>query len=528
MIKNAPDARWAYIYTFILNKIKENSESYSDQVENIDLSKIKSSIKLKKASIEILEDSRNGRKNVFKDKNFIPMILSEHKKTHKKLHVITKDDSFDSILDNEFLNGQCNNEKKVINAVNDGLGIIESINSQWASNMKNSLTSIVGVEDNFDEINSGFTHDIPGFINLNINASTCVIAEQLAHELTHLMLDDNLFFNKNNRALVKNLPPVFSIFVNKPRTAELVLHGLFSYTSVYIFWSEVCKHYPDLKKTAKKRMNEVINYIREASQDLDNILSKNEWNKVYNIYRNICPLADRDLWIVEQKKAYTGKTLKNIKDFLNDLEFAELSLAILGNKVSRISMSLDRLKEFHSLLNTLPVNYCFSNFLFESETDSNISDFKNVISEMHNLDTYYKPSLEVHIYFSKYKSSLKKAYSLDMNDDCAPLFKTPDCCEFFFKKNWHNAVEKYQGDITKIYYENEKNIKINPIYNPVSMYFGKGLCWHFPCSLECKKTKKLIDKRIKLLKEYEPNLLDRLLEIQDYKIIYKNQKYDII
>ena len=255
---------------------------------------------------------------------------------------------------------------------------------------------------------------------------------------------------------------------------------------------------------------------------------KNEWNKVYNIYKNICPLADYDLWKVDQNKTYTSTTLNNIKDFLNDLESAELSLAILGNKVSRVSMSIERLKDFHSLLSTLPVNYCFSNFLFESETDSNISDFKNVISEMHNLDTYYKPSLEVHIYFSKFKSSLKKAYFLDMRNDCAPLFKTPDCCELFFKKHWDNAVEKYKGDLTRIYYENEKNIQINPIYNPVSMYFGKGLCWHFPCSLDCMKTKKMIDKRINLLKKYEPNLLDRLLEIKDYKMIFKNQKYDII
>ena len=73
----------------------------------------------------------------------------------------------------------------------------------------------------------------------------------------------------------------------------------------------------------------------------------------------------------------------------------------------------------------------------------------------------------------------------------------------------------------------EKNIETNPIYNPVSMYFGKGLCWHFPCSLSCNKTKQMIDKRISLLKKHEKDLLNRLLEIKDYKIIYKNQKYDL-
>ena len=124
------------------------------------------------------------------------------------------------------------------------------------------------------------------------------------HELTHLMFDDILFFEKKSRIFVKDLPPVFSIFVNKPRTAELVLHGLFSYTSVYIFWDQVHKHYPNLKKTAKNRMNEVVSYIKQASKDLNNILTKNEWNKVYNIYKNICPLAERHLWEVKPSKKY--------------------------------------------------------------------------------------------------------------------------------------------------------------------------------------------------------------------------------
>ena len=115
MKKYAPDTRWAYIHTFILNKIKQHSPSKSYQIDGIDLNKIKSSIKLKKAAIEILENVRSGRKNAFDDQNFIPLILSEHKKMHKNLHVITKKDSFENILDFEFLEGQCNNEKKVIN-----------------------------------------------------------------------------------------------------------------------------------------------------------------------------------------------------------------------------------------------------------------------------------------------------------------------------------------------------------------------------------------------------------------------------
>ena len=35
-------------------------------------------------------------------------------------------------------------------------------------------------------------------------------------------------------------------------------------------------------------------------------------------------------------------------------------------------------------------------------------------------------------------------------------------------------------------------------------------------------------KIISLLKKHEPDLLNRLMEIKDYKIIYKNQKYDMV
>ena len=53
---------------------------------------------------------------------------------------------------------------------------------------------------------------------------------------------------------------------------------------------------------------------------------------------------------------------------LYDLETAEIVLAILGNKVSRISMTLEQLDSFYHLLRILPVNYCFSNYLCNEAT----------------------------------------------------------------------------------------------------------------------------------------------------------------
>lgn len=533
-MKNYSNNRWIYLYTFIIKQIeKNNTDFFKKNYSNtsFDLEKVNNNLQVKKTSLRILDEARNGNQNIFNDLSFLDLIQEQQCEVNNQdsVQVIMDESKFEQVLDFDFLRGMCNDKYKVISSLNRGLKTIDKINPLWKNKMISHLSSVVGVESDFNEIVSGFTHDFPGFINFNINADDFVIGEQLSHEVTHLMLDNRLFFDNSYNKFIKSLPPIFSIFVNKPRTAELVIHGLYSYSSVYLFWKEVSNKHPKKKKIAKERMNDVKIYIEEAVSDLNNILSKSDWVRLFNYYKQICPLADMAIWDKKTiDKEYPNILIKKLNNYLNDLETAEIVLAILGNKVSRISMTLEQLDSFYHLLRILPVNYCFSNYLFESQTDKNISDFKNVITRIHNLDTFYKPSLEIHIYFSKYKSNLRKAFLFDQSDDCAPLFKTPDCCEIFFKENWNDAVEKYQGDLTRIYYENEKNIETNPIYNPVSMYFGKGLCWHFPCSLSCKKTKQMIDQRISLLKKHEPDLLNRLMEIKDYKIIYKNQKYDMV
>ena len=65
--------------------------------------------------------------------------------------------------------------------------------------------------------------------------------------------------------------------------------------------------------------------------------------------------------------------------------------------------------------------------------------------------------------------------------------------------------------MTKNYFRNIKKGKIirELKYNPVPMYFGLGLCWHFPCNLNCIQTKKIIDERIEILGKY-PRFLENL------------------
>ena len=196
-----------------------------------------------------------------------------------------------------------------------------------------------------------------------------------------------------------------------------------------------------------------------------------------------------------------------------------ITFGIGGNKVSRISKPISQIPQIINVIDSLQVFYCFSNYVFNSDEDKSINNFHNTISNtynLNNLDTYMNYDLNIHIYFSHNQKDLLNAFFLDKKDKCAPLFKTPKCCENYFNKNWNSAVKSYGGDMTKYYFRNIKKGKITRElkYNPVPMYFDLGFCWHFPCDLNCKQTKKIIDERIEILRKY-PIILKKL-EVSNY------------
>ena len=57
----------------------------------------------------------------------------------------------------------------------------------------------------------------------------------------------------------------------------------------------------------------------------------------------------------------------------------------------------------------------------------------------------------------------------------------------------------------------------------VSTNFGLGFCWHFPCSLNCSNTKKIINARIQILRKYKL-IFNRLSRINNYNLEYDPQK----
>jgi len=518
--------RWIHIYLYILRQFNEsNSKIKLDQISFENLKAASRDLSVKKKALELIEKKRANKVILKSDYIFLDLLLKSANKEFNKLEILTSKHGFEKVIDNDFINGICDNESLVINEVEKGLEVIKKISSIWHKNMVDVLENISGIYDERNIINSGFTKDFPGFINLNINADALIIGEQLAHETTHLVFENHLYFTNDTKEYIKSIPPIYSIFAKKPRSAELVLHGLYSYTSVYIYWNKLTTLFP-LDKRIEKRKKQVLIYIDAAINDLNNVLKPNDWVRIKNIYKKICPIFDHNIWnSTIQKKVITDKTISKLTKYLNDIEIAEVLLAIEGNKVSRISKPINYIKDLMKIIHELPVYYCFSNYIFTSKSDNKINDFQNIISSIYNLDTHINDNLDIHIYFSKNKTNLINSFILDQKDESATLFKTPKCCQTFFNKHWDAAVKKYNGDLTMLYFKKGKKTTItdNLQNNPVGMYFGLGFCWHFPCSLDCSNTKKVINARIKILRKYKL-IFNRLNRINKYNLEYDPQK----
>ena len=348
--------RWVHNYLTLIKKLAIGEHKKSlDEISIENLISASNNLKIKKEAL-ILNENLRGQKELQKDDiEFLNKFKNCEFKLNKEISIITSKDKFESAIDHEFVNDLCNDKDLVLSKVDEALSLINNISSEWQSKIDEVIHTIAGLMDEHNVINSGFTKDFPGFISLNINADYSIIGEQIAHESTHLLFDNQIYFNSKLREEIRKIPPVYSVFAKKPRSVELVLHGLFSYTSVYLFWDELQKLYPDETSRSKNRTNQVLVYIKSAVESLNNVLTKSQWVEIINIYTTICPIFKTNLWNIQsEKKVITEKTLNNLKISLNNIECAELLLTLEGNKVSRISKPISQIPKIINVIDSLP------------------------------------------------------------------------------------------------------------------------------------------------------------------------------
>ncbi|MFN5930066.1 MAG: hypothetical protein ACK42F_00660, partial [Sphingobacteriales bacterium] len=250
--------RWVYIYLYVLSELRKVDNGLCDEISKINdetLYRVSRSLKCKRKSLIIIEKIRSKKKFNKSDFSFIKMIISESKQIHPKLNFITESSKFRTVIDDDFIEGVVSDEKIILDAIHNGYDVINKVSPIWKARIMDTLETVCGIKDKKNIINSGFTKDFPGFISFNINCTPLVIGEQLVHESTHLMLDNIIFFNAQVRKFIQSHPPLYSIFAKKPRSTELLIHGLFSYTSVYLFWDKLLFNRLCNPLMAKERKN---------------------------------------------------------------------------------------------------------------------------------------------------------------------------------------------------------------------------------------------------------------------------------
>ena len=375
-------------------------------------------------------------------------------------------------------------------------------------------------------ITSCSTDDYNGLVVIAENNPPVLIAEQLIHEATHIHFTNIIYSNTELSDLFNRLPAFYSPFTESARPAVKLAHGIFSYIEVLSMWESLSNHpnisqeYFHLDKDEiqifiNKRISELNGRISCALRNLEALLKNDEkiiWKEIFDLF-------------VPYKKLNTVEKL-NINRFkmLNDIEKAELLLAINGSKISRISLPIIETGNFSKILGN-HAYFCFSNELIISKHEDNLNNFSNVIDGYVSYLSNKEDITDAFVYIGQNPAEIRKASDLDSENKSGNFYEIPVCCQEYFSSNWEDSRNFYNGDLASFLIDNniESNDQLLEIpwqLNSFAMYWGGGLTWHFPCSLNCESTISIVSKRLDILQKIDSSLCEKLLYIQQLPILW--------
>ena len=413
----------------------------------------------------------------------------------------------------------------------EGIGFLNQLGLSSLVNLANSADLIIGIQGEWACIQAFSNPLFPGFLALNVNAPAVIIAEQQVHEGTHNALSAKLALEHKYANLSNDSIAAFSPFTDSVRTVDRVIHGVISYTSVLNLWKAISNkpsllknekdHYSDQEarhlihtriQAVSSRISLAIGFIEDVLSVSDFLLFKELFHEFYDDFDS---LHLRNLTRSELIQA-AGFSL-DILD-LSPIEQAELLLAQQGSKVSRISIPMSQVSTLGFAL-TGVVSVVPSAWVVNPVFDKNLNGFSNVSSsESHVLDS--TKLSEVHLYLGQNLIVVREAAKLDAIGEAGEKLGIPKCCRNFFKKNW-NDVLRSGGDLFALLVRKNaqsKLVKIPKEIDSSAMYRRGGLCWHFPCSINCEDSLAIVERRREILKKYNPKLLNQLEQAYVNKI----------
>lgn len=96
------------------------------------------------------------------------------------------------------------------------------------------------------------------------------------------------------------------------------------------------------------------------------------------------------------------------------------------------------------------------------------------------------------------------------NEFLGRLLGYPECCIEHFGKHWPEAVTRHKGNMIRYTMANSKGYSFPSSTNFFLRYFGYYSLQHFPCSLECRRSRSLGNLRASLISDIPESIMKQL------------------
>lgn len=210
----------------------------------------------------------------------------------------------------------------------------------------------------------------------------------------------------------------------------------------------------------------------------------------------------------------TDTSLACSMEWLDDQSQVELLLALIGLKVSRLSLAL---QDAVRLQRVLGIPLVCGTDLVVAQMDPALPFFSNLARRLPiAAEGVYlvKPEQVIDVYIAVDWRSAAICWALDRRDKAGELLGIPECCRRWFEDNWEVCAEELEGDLAYYCLKSQltgKLVNIPAATNPYAVYLGGSLLSHFPCSPFCTATMAVVEQRRLALSNIAPGLLERVI-----------------
>lgn len=382
---------------------------------------------------------------------------------------------------------------------------------------------IAGIRGPRGEVRALSNPQFPGFVAIGLDNPPLLIAEQAVHESMHVVLAARLALANDFAALTDDRVGILSPFTDTVRTIERVVHGVLSYAAVLAMWRAVATFASPESWMELSDKTKAYNIVARRVRTLETRLRLAMICLFDGAGAEVCRRTKQLAVELLNVRLPSGRTDNNSRarivaeagytpdlSELTPIERGELALAMYEDKVSRLSVQLSRIPRIGFAL-TGHTAVAASSWTTYSMPDPKIGGFSNVsFDTTHILDS--GGDREVHLYLHPKPAYARKAAILDRDDKAGGTFGIPACCRRWYSTMWPRTRET-GGDLFSVMVRlaaRNGRILVAAECDASAMYRGGGLCWHFPCSPQCRETVAVVDTRRKLLEKFDPSLLAEL------------------